>query len=144
MKLPTAAEINIHDSLDERSACEHFLGKSVAEAETLFRDNALYYQEDLMFMGPIAFRYYVPAFINYIRGEGSSRGDSDAINCFHGLVKFWIDQYPGEVVPIANEVASACLYILSNYQKFDVSPHYGDLRSAFNDLVSELRRPNAG
>jgi hypothetical protein len=94
MKLPTAAEINIHDSLDERSACEHFLGKSVAEAETLFRDNALYYQEDLMFMGPIAFRYYVPAFINYIRGEGSSRGDSDAINCFHGLVKFWIDQYP--------------------------------------------------
>lgn len=59
MPLPTRQDINVHDSLDERSACEHFLGKSLLEAETLFRENSLYYQEDLMFMGASAFRFYL-------------------------------------------------------------------------------------
>lgn len=39
--LPTCREINVYDSLDERSACEHFLGKTLEEAEALFRENSL-------------------------------------------------------------------------------------------------------
>ena len=81
MTLPTRQEINVHDSLDEQSACEHFLGKTLEEAEALFRDNSLYYQEDLMFMGPIGFRFYVPALVNYIRSNAAT-GDADIINCF--------------------------------------------------------------
>jgi hypothetical protein len=43
MALPTRDDINVHDSLDERSACEHFFGKTLEGAETLFRENSLYY-----------------------------------------------------------------------------------------------------
>ena len=51
MTLPTAADINVHDSLDEQHACQVFLGKSIDQAEALFRENGLFYQEDLMGMG---------------------------------------------------------------------------------------------
>ncbi len=67
MKLPTAAEINVYDSLDERYACKNFLGKNLGEAEELFRENALHYSEDLEWMGPVAFRYYIRAYIDTSR-----------------------------------------------------------------------------
>ena len=143
MPVPTASDINIYDSLDERAACEHFLGKDLEEAEAMFRANALYYQEDLMWMGPVAFRYYVPAFIRYIHSD-DSQGDADAINCFHGLIRFWLDHYRREVVPIVEPLAAACHYVLSNYHKFEVSSVYGDLREQFERLLSEVRQSAAG
>src|SRR5688572_29797752 len=91
MRLPTAKDISPrygtdYEGNDERCAREHFLGKSLDDAEALFRKNALYYEEDLLWMGAPAFRYYVPAFIRYIQSDHSS-GDPDAINCFAGLVE---------------------------------------------------------
>ena len=41
--LPSHADIVVYGSLDECFACEHFLGKSLDEAELLFRENWLYY-----------------------------------------------------------------------------------------------------
>jgi hypothetical protein len=81
MRLPTAKDISPkfgtdYEGNDERCAREHFLGKSLDEAEALFRQNALFYEEDLLWMGAPAFRYYVPAFIRYIRSE-HSRCDPD-------------------------------------------------------------------
>jgi hypothetical protein len=67
--LPTAEELNPFDDLDGRVACRHFLGKSLAEAEALFRENEIYYQEDLMWMGAKAFCFYVQAAMNYVRRE---------------------------------------------------------------------------
>ncbi len=67
--LPTAEELNPYDDLDGRVACRHFLGKSLAEAEALFRENEIYYQEDLMWMGSQAFCFYVQAAMNHVRRE---------------------------------------------------------------------------
>lgn len=43
MQLPSRDEINVHDSLDERSACDSFLGKTLEQAEALFHENSLDY-----------------------------------------------------------------------------------------------------
>src|SRR6476659_4855107 len=132
--IPTREQINVDDSLDERVACEHFLGKSVAEAEALFRDNALLYQEDLMWMGPVAFRYYVTAIIRYIQSEAAS-GDPDIINCFAGLLEFRLEHEPNELRPIMDQLSSICRYVVERYQKFDVAPDiYGDMRTRFARL----------
>jgi len=56
-RLPTAEEINVFDSLDERCAVKNFLGKDLEQARSLYRENFLKRQEDLMWMGPIAFRF---------------------------------------------------------------------------------------
>ncbi len=134
MKLPTAKEINPHDDLDGRSACEDFLGKSLDEAEALFRENSTHYQEGLMWTGPIAFRFYVPALIHYIQSEAAS-GDSDVINCFAGLLEFRLEHEAAELLPIAQQLASVCGYIIQEYTRFGLSPEiYGDLRPRFQSL----------
>ena|SRR5436309_2366581 len=134
MTLPTAKEINPHDDLDGRIACKNFLGKRLDEAEALFRENSTYYQEDLMWMGPIAFRFYVPALIQYIQSDAAV-GDSDIINCFAGLVEFRLEHEAEELLPIAEQLASVCEYIIQHYGRFDLSPEiYGDLRPRLQSL----------
>ena len=101
MNLPTAKEMDPYDSLDGQRACKNFLGKNLDEAEALFRENSLHYQEDLMWMGPIAFRYYVAAAISYIQSEAAV-GDSDFINCFVGLLEFRQQYLPnGRGLPVS-------------------------------------------
>ena len=134
MTLPTRQEINVHDSLDERTACEHFLGKSLAEAEALFREASLAYQEDLMFMGASAFRFYVQAAISYIQSE-SATGDSDIISCFASILEHRLEYEAEELRPVADRLASICGYILEHYDRFDLmSEIYGDVRPRFQAL----------
>jgi hypothetical protein len=135
MCLPTAREINpIPEDLDGRCAEEHFLGKSLGEAEALFRENSLCYQEDLMFMGVSAFRFYVRAAISYIQSSAAT-GDSDMINCFVGILESRIEREFKELAPAAPLLARACRYILEHYDRFAVTPEvYGDSRPRFQPL----------
>ena len=142
MQLPTAKEINVYDSLDEKEACKHFLGKNLDEAEALFRENAAYYQEDLMWMGAVAFRYYVQAAIRYIESEAAI-GDSGIINFFAELLEFRVEHEVKELAPVADQLATACRYIIEHFDRFDLTPeNYGDvqarlvaLRQAFSQLL---------
>ncbi len=134
MTLPTAKDINVHDSLDERHACKVFLGKSIPEAEELFRENALCYLEDLMWMGPVAFRFYVEAIIRYIQSDSAS-GDSDAVSCFASVLEFRLSNEPAELVSVADRLESICGYIIEHYSSFNLAPKiYGDVRARFVSL----------
>ena len=134
MTLPTAKEIDPYDSLDGRAACKNFHGKNLDEAEALFRENSLHYQEDLMWMGPVAFRFYVTAAIRYIQSEAAI-GDSDIINCFAGLLEFRLEHESAELAPVARQLAAICGYIVEHYERFDLQPEiYGDVRGRFQVL----------
>jgi len=140
MTLPTAKEINPYDDLDGRVACKNFLGKGLDEAEALFRENSTHYQEGLMWMGPVAFRFYVPALIRYIQSE-SATGDSDIINCFVGLLEFRLEHEAAELVPIAEQLASVCDFIVQHHDRFDLTPDiYGDLRARIQALQQAFLR----
>ena len=116
------------------SAEQHFLGKTLEEAEALFRENSLYYQEDLLFMGPIAFRFYVEAAINYLKSE-SAASNSDMVSCMAGLLENRLEYEASELTPIASRLASLCRYIIDHYERFDVMPEiYGDLRPRYQLL----------
>jgi len=138
MPIPTPNEINVYDSLDERSACEHFLGKNIDEAELLFRENSIFYQEDLMWMGPVAFRYYVEAAIRYIHSDVAA-SDSDMISCFAGILEFRLKYESKELVPVAKRLTSACAYVIEHWSRFDISPEiYGDLLARYTTLQRTL------
>ena len=65
--LPTRADFDpFNGCLDAISAWEHFGGLSIDDAYEQFCDNPLYYQEDFMFMGGVAFAYYFPVIERYI------------------------------------------------------------------------------
>lgn len=121
MAVPSHNDINVHDSLDERRACEHFFDKTVEQAETLFRENSLYYQEDLMWMEPAAFRYYIQAAINYIQSEAAT-GDSAIVSCLASLLEFRLKQESAELKPVAQKLGALCGYILDHYRRFDLTP----------------------
>ena len=143
MKLPTAREINPNAAdvdFDGGHAERHFLGKTLEEAEALFRENSIYYQEDLMWMGPVGFRFYVRAAINYLRSDAAT-GDSGMVHAFVGLLGFWLEFHPKELVPVAAELAAACASLRAEYDRFDVAPEiYGDLRPRLQSLEESLRR----
>jgi hypothetical protein len=127
--LPTAEDINIYDSLDERNACQNFLGKSVEQAEALFRENGVVYQEDLMWMGPVGFRFYVEAIVRYLESEAAA-GDSDIVSCFAALLEFRLEEDHGQFVLVADRLVGICDYLIEHYDRFDVTPEiYGDVRA---------------
>jgi len=78
--------------LDIPYAYEHFSGKSREDATQLFAENAIYYQEDVMFMPARCFRYYVHSYMDYLMSN-ESRDDSDGASCFYGLVEVRADDF---------------------------------------------------
>ncbi len=141
--LPTLADINVHDSLDERWAVGNFLGKTLEQAEELFRESAMTYQEDLQHMGPVAFRFYVPAFVSYLRSAASS-GDSYAVVAFASLVRNRWESEPEELKPVRELLADACRTVLAEWDRFGVDEeiycgHSGlGLRRDYEALFTQL------
>ena len=142
MQPPTRDEINVYDSLDERSAVEHFLGKNIEEAETLFRENSCYYTEDLMWMGPVAFRYYINAAIQYVRSDAAAR-DATMVSGLAIALEFRLEYEPHELAPISVPLAEICAYVVDHASKFDLSTYEEDLPARFVALRDrfEAMRP---
>ncbi len=134
MPLPTRQEISPYDDLDGRVACRNFLGKTLEEAEALFHENSLYYESDLMWMGPLAFRYYLPAVAEFVRSEAAT-DDSDFIAAFATTLKFRFEYEPEEMRPVAQQLAVLCGYIVEYWSRFESgSEVYGDVRTRYQLL----------
>ena len=65
--LPRKEDINVYDSLDERSAVKNFYGKTLEEIYKRLFDEYESLQEDLAFMGPVGFAYYAQAWERFCR-----------------------------------------------------------------------------
>lgn len=129
MRPPTREEINVYDSLDEQSAVKHFLGKSIDEAEALFREDCCY-TEDLMWMGPVAFRYYINAAIQYVRSDAAAR-DANMVFGLAIALEFRIEYEPHELAPISLPLAEICAYVVDHSSKFELSAYEEDLPARF-------------
>lgn len=126
-QIPTYSEWrSVPWCLDIRSAYDHFFGKAIAEAQQLFEESAIDYQEDLMFMPTPCLRYYITAYLQYLLSDRSS-GDSDGAFCFFGLVEIRhsdINRFDSETV----DHVKAVLQKLGTHQEWYVADPaiYGD------------------
>jgi hypothetical protein len=135
--LPTEEDINVYNSLDEQQAVKHFLNKTLEQAEAMFRDNSAYYQEDLMWMGPKAFQFYLQAVINYIKSDYSI-GDSQIISALNAIIKFRFDEVGFSLA--IDKVRDLVDYVINHYEKFDInSDVYGDLLGEYRQLQTQLQ-----
>jgi hypothetical protein len=159
-KLPSQSEINVHGSLDERRACKNFLGKTLDDAEQLFRENSLFFQEDLKWMGPIAFCFYIEAAIAYVKSE-SFEGDADIISCLASTLELRLASNASELRNSAKVLEDFCDHVLNNWERYKIDPneppiattleHVGmppdqifpewrlDLRSRYEKLLDRFR-----
>jgi hypothetical protein len=139
-QLPT--EIDFLDprsrDLDERHAVKVFLGKTPDEAEAMFRENFLFYQEDLTYMRAPAFRFYVVPAIKYLL-SADANGDSDAASTFCDVLESRLKYDPGALEPIVPVVLDAIEKILVGFDRFDCSPDiYGDVPSRYRSVATWL------
>jgi hypothetical protein len=109
MTLPTESEINpIPDDLDGQVAVKHFLGKTVQDAVDLFGENSLVYQEDLMWMGPKAFCYYLPAVLEHFRQEA----DPDLVAFIASVLEFRLEHDAKDIRQSFATIAAICAHLL--------------------------------
>jgi len=88
-----------------------------------------------MWLGPVAFSFYVCAVIQYIQSEAASR-DSDIINCFASILEFRLEHERDELSAIGKQLASIGGYIVEHYDRFDLELGiYGDVRSAICEVA---------
>lgn len=137
-RLPRENEINVYDSLDERGALKNFLGKTHEQARSLFGENFLCYQGDLMWMGPRAFVFYVHDAIAYLLSDESD-GSPDVPNCFCGLLEFRMEHHGDAIAEVYPALRDAVEGILAKFERFEVIPWiYGDLEARYRALLVRL------
>ena len=124
--------------LDEACAFRNFSGKSLTEAHALFVQSAVTYQEDLVWMPEKPFKYYVRAYIHYVSSQ-QSRGDSDAANCFLGLIETRLRDHPEWMDETWDRIDSVLRRIADQQEEFyDASPHmYGDFSKKVDRLIGK-------
>lgn len=143
-RLPTPEEI-ADARLDGRYAIKHFHGKTLAEAEEVFAKGArdhipLTYTEDLLWMEPIGFRFYIRAAIRFALSERAT-GQSDLINGLAGTISLWHEQHPGELTCCARLLADFCQAVVQQFDQYDADPEiYVGLREEYQQLADTFAR----
>ncbi|MEM6675171.1 MAG: hypothetical protein AAF726_20135 [Planctomycetota bacterium] len=121
-------------------ALEHFLGKSVEDASRLMFENALFYIDDLGWMGLRAFAFYLPSVVPYLESQ-DSREDSGAIDSLVSIITMRIDEEPDAVGVAGAPVLEVVALIDRSFPKFDVDEViYRNLRRDVTTLLERLVR----
>jgi hypothetical protein len=114
-----------------------FAGHTNDEMRQRFYENVLLATEDLRWMPPIPFRYYVVGFRDFVVAREFQPGDdgSDAASCFMSLVQQKLDEQRDYILPIMLELLTALRYITENQDSYgaDVAI-YGDFRERLQQI----------
>ena len=132
MKTPSRTDWGSIDSedLDAEWAFKQFYGKSFDEAEAMFQENALYYQEDLQSMPYIPFNFYAPALAKYLTSKRASC-DADGASSFLQTRPEVISEKTREVfVSVSSNIAR-------NQQYYDADV---DIYGNFSDLYAQIQK----
>jgi hypothetical protein len=139
MTLPLPSESNVYDSLDERVACDHFAGKTLAEAAAMIAEHPSRYLEDLMHMGPVAFLFYVRAATQQLLAAP----DSDFVMSFVGLVEQRVEFDSAVITPIAKHLLEVCEHILAHAEEFGIRKSSAQIQDEVAGIASVLDETSA-
>jgi hypothetical protein len=119
--IPTRDAINIYDTLDERCAVDNFLGKDRQAAEAMFRENFVRYQEDLMWMGPRAFCYYLPAALAYAMSDESALSSIE-LELLLNTIEFQLQNEEEAIAPLFPAFREGIGAVVAWFERFGDDP----------------------
>jgi hypothetical protein len=123
------------DSLDVAWAYKNFHGKSFEEGVRLFEENAINYQEDLMYMPAPVFGFYIGSYIAYLVSE-AARSDSDGASCFVGLIRFKAEHDPATITPYWTIIEPALRYVVEHQDDYEADWEiYGSFRATAREIL---------
>jgi len=136
MRIPTEADWRSEPwCLDAKYAYQNFHGKSLGEAVKLFEDNALRYQEDVLFMPSRVFGYYIKAYMTYLTSD-AAQGDSDGASCFIALIAFKAEHQPADIAPLWPEIEPVLKRLADHQEWYEALWEvYGSFRSGIHKIV---------
>lgn len=127
---------------DEGYACRNFLGKSLTEAQKLFVEDALTYQEDLMWMPVKPFQFYLPAYMDYLKSE-ESEGDSDGASCFISLISHKLGTESKDLTELWPIIENTLEIVKSKQDWYDASEDiYGNFPNRVKKIYKKANKPN--
>lgn len=140
IRLPTRDEVAF-PCPDGSYAIEHFYGKTLEQAEQLFAEGeTLYYTEDLLWMNPVGFRFYIQAAIGYCLSDRAT-GDPCIISALAGNLSHRQEFQPVELVPCARLLADFCRAVCQQFDRYDADPQiYCGLREKYEQLTELFTR----
>jgi len=128
--------------LDARYARRMFAGKSFQDAVPMFRANVLERAEDLHYMPPVPFRFYMLAFKEYVLSDAVLEDElaaASAADSFLSLVESRLREHPGSISPIIDELMPAVTFVAQNQDRYGATLEiYGDFRDRM-ERINELR-----
>ncbi|EMI22779.1 hypothetical protein RMSM_00293 [Rhodopirellula maiorica SM1] len=141
-RLPIKADFVTHsEDLDQNCAWEHFGGLALDEAKTRFAENALFYQEDFMFMGTNAFLFYFPVLDDYLRSVPDEENDDDWESWI--IAQCIRAQFDSDTVnrlkPIATPIVELAEFVRDNIRRFGSDDAERQrVADAWTDLVHHI------
>ena len=128
------------DDLELPYAYKHFAGKSVEAAATLFAGDALSRQEDLCWMPAVCLRYYIKAYIAYLRSS-ESQWDADAASAFFSLIKLRGDDIRSFDEEGLDMIADTLRHLSTMQSWFDADQEiYGDFEEHAENALKSISR----
>ncbi len=137
MSIPSKSNWGVieNNNLDAEWAFKHFAGKSLTEAEEMFRENALYYQEDLISMPPIAFNYYAPVFAKYIFSDNAKEDSDGASSFLHMIIELLKDNRSLTTNETERTLLAAAQIVASKQDFYDADI---DIYGEFSELYDQI------
>jgi hypothetical protein len=137
-------------ALDEAYAREQFGGKSFEQALEMFRSRTvLMCSEDVSYMPPVPFRYYMLVFKSYVlelgKREVQERDFVDdpwsAASSFLRLIEEKLRSQTNFIAPIMDDLLPAVEFIAVNQRTYFADPDiFGDFREQFERIKTLWRK----
>ena len=131
------------DCLDAYHAWEMFGGLTIDEASLKFLEHPQYYQEDFMFMGGVAFRYYFPVIDRYIRNvktDPNRDDEAEALWILGHAIKAQLE--PDNVIlvePIIQGIRDLAGHVRGNLSNYGAEQEDRDrIDSSWGELTETL------
>jgi len=146
-RLPKHDDFVTHGCLDDESAFRKFGGKSVEQVRDLLEDNYLYYQEPFMWMGAVAFCFYIDAMLGYIKSQTFDRKLPDfefivdEARMFISICEFRIDNNDKSgMAPCADKIAAVLEWLTVQLSELDedLASRAVRMRDAYFTLADDI------
>lgn len=135
--------------LDEICAWENFGGLNRTDAYAKFCEDPELYQEDFMFMGSVAFSYYLPVIEQYVRESCVAPEDEFEVEAIwvlaHCIRQQFSDPVSAAVLPLRSRVADLVSMVRNNLPRYANAPaDQQRVDSAWQELQDRMEQLRDG
>jgi hypothetical protein len=130
--------------LDAEYAWKNFGGLTLPQAWELFCENPIHYQEDFMFMGPVAFAYYFPVIDRHLREAQPTEVDDDCLAWIIGRgVQAQLEGKHRFRESLLQEIAELAAYVKGFVEKFRLED--GErITTVWEKVAAEVEKRRSG